>query len=161
MALMHPPTKLIRFALPLSVALIVAACGGAGPGWTYAPLGPSAPPSSAPSATPQPSGSGGPALTIEVKTTDAAQLAFEPNVIEAPANTVVQVNYLNDSSLPHNIEFFNGSDQNAPLLGKTEIVTGPGALESVTFTTPATAGDYFVWCVVHQQAMLGTLRVTP
>lgn len=158
---MHPQLKLFRFALPLSVALILSACGGAGPGWTYAPLGPTAPPSSAPTSTPQPSGSGGPTVTIEVKTTEAASLVFEPAVIEAPANTIVQVDYLNDSSLPHNIEFFAGSDQSAPLLGKTEIVTGPGALESVTFTTPATPGDYFFWCVVHQQLMVGTLRVTP
>jgi plastocyanin len=158
---MHPQSRLIRFALPLSVVLILSACAGAGPGWTYAPLGPSAPPSAAATTTPIPSGSGAPTVTIEVKTTDAAPLVFDPAMIEAPANTVVQVNYLNDSSLPHNIEFFAGADSSAPLLGKTEVVTGPGALESVIFTTPATPGDYFFWCLVHQTAMTGMLHVTP
>ncbi len=157
---MHPRPTLIRFALPIGMALILSACSGAGPGWTYAPLGPSAPPSSAPTATPVPSGSGAPTVTIEVKTTDAASLVFDPKMIEAPANTVVQVNYLNDSSLPHNIEFFAGADQSAPLLGKTDIATGPGALKSVIFTTPATPGDYFFWCFVHQSLMTGTLHVT-
>jgi plastocyanin len=160
MGLMHPQTQLIRFALPFGVALILSACAGAGPGWTYAPLGPSAPPSPSSGPSAQPSGSGAPALTLEVKTTDAAPLAFEPNELTAPANTVVQVNYLNDTAIQHNIEFFAGADQTAPMLGQTERVTGPGALESVTITTPATPGDYFFWCFVHQQQMTGTLHVT-
>jgi plastocyanin len=160
MVVMHPRPNLLRFALPLGVALILSACSGAGPGWTYAPLGPSAPPSAAASPTPVPSGSNAPTVTIEVKTTDAAPLVFDPAMIEAPANTVIQVNYLNDSSVPHNIEFFAGADQSAPLLGKTDRVTGPGALRSVIFTTPATPGDYFFWCFVHQSLMTGTLHVT-
>ncbi len=88
-------------------------------------------------------------------------LVFEPAVIEAPANAVVTVNYLNDSALPHNINFFDGPDQNSPSLGATLVVTGPGALESVTFTTPAQPGDHYFWCDVHGSAMAGTLRVTP
>ena len=158
---MRPQPRLIRFALPLGVALILSACGGAGPGWSYAPLGPSPAPTAAASATPAPSGSGGPATTIEVKTTDAAPLVFDPAMIEVPANTVVTVNYTNDSSLPHNIHFFNGADSSAPDLGKTDVATGPGAVKSVTFTTPATPGDYFFWCDVHTTAMTGMLHVTP
>ena len=158
---MHPRPNLIRFALPLGLALILSACSGAGPGWTYAPLGPTAPPSAAPTTMPMPSGSGAPTVTIEVKTTDANPLAFDPPMIEVAANTVVQVNYLNDSSLPHNIDFFAGADQSAASLGKTDVVTGPGALKSVIFTTPATPGDYFFWCDVHQIAMTGMLHVTP
>ncbi len=158
---MHPQPRLIRFALPLGVALILSACAGAGPGWTYAPLGPTAAPTAAASATPAPSGSGGPGLTIEVKTTDAAPLAFEPAMIEAPANTSTTVKYTNDSSIPHNIDFFSGADQSSSSLAKTAVVTGPGAVESVTFTTPATPGDYFFWCDVHTTSMTGTLHVTP
>jgi plastocyanin len=160
MAGMHPKPGPIRFALPLGLALILSACSGAGPGWTYAPLGPSAPPSAAPTATPAPTGSSAATVTIELKTTAADPLAFEPKMIEVPANTVVQVNYLNDSAIPHNVNFFDGADQSAPSLGKTAIVTGPGALESVTFTTPATPGDYFFWCDVHTSAMTGMLHVT-
>jgi plastocyanin len=157
---MHPQPKLIRFALPLGVALILSACAGAGPGWTYAPLGPTAAPVASASPTPAPSGSGGPGLTIEVKTTDANPLVFEPAMIEAPANTSITVNYTNDSALPHNIDFFSGADQTSSSLAKTNIVTGPGAVESVTFTTPGAPGDYFFWCDVHTTSMTGMLHVT-
>jgi plastocyanin len=152
---MHPQPRLIRFALPLSVALILAACGGAGPGWTYAPLGPSAPPTSAASPTPAAT----PSLTLAVKTTGASPLGFDPASLEAPANTVVQVDYLNDSPVPHNIQFFAGSDSTAESLGKTDVVTGPGATKSVIFTTPTAPGDYYFWCDVHTAAMSGTLHV--
>lgn len=157
---MHPQPKLIRFALPLSLSLILSACAGAGPGWTYAPLGPTAAPTAAATATPAPSGSGGPALTIEVKTTDANPLIFEPAMIEAPANTSITVNYTNDSAIPHNIDFFSGADQTSSSLAKTDIVTGPGAVKSVTFTTPAAPGDYFFWCDVHTTSMTGMLHIT-
>jgi plastocyanin len=158
---MHPQPSLLRLVLPLGVALLLAACAGAGPGWTYAPLGPTAAPTAAASATPVPSGSGGPGLTIEVKTTDANPLAFDPAMIEAPANTTITVKYTNDSSIPHNINFFSGADQTSASLAMTKIVTGPGAVESVTFTTPATAGDYFFWCDVHTTSMTGMLHVAP
>ncbi|MEO8626091.1 MAG: cupredoxin domain-containing protein [Candidatus Limnocylindrales bacterium] len=160
---MHPQPKLIRFALPLGMALILSACGGAGPGWTYAPLGPTAAPTAAASASPAPSGSGGPGITIQVKTTEAAPLVFEPAMIEAPANTSITVTYTNDSSAagPHNINFFNGPDSSADSLGKTEIKLGPGNVQSVTFTTSATPGDYYFWCDVHMASMSGMLHVTP
>ena len=152
---MHPQPSLIRFALPLSVALILSACAGAGPGWTYAPLGPSAPPTAAATATPAAT----PSVTLEVRTTGASPLAFDPATLEAPENTVIQVNYLNDSPVPHNIQFFAGADSLSDSLGRTEVVTGPGASESVIFTTPAAPGDYYFWCDVHQAKMLGTLHV--
>lgn len=156
MAVMHPQPRLPRFALPIGVALVLSACGGAGPGWTYAPLGPSAPPTAAVSPTPAAS----PQITIQLQTTAANPLAFDPTTLDAPANTVVQVDYLNDSPVPHNINFFAGSDSSAASLGKTEIVTGPGATESVIFTTPAAPGDYYFWCDVHTTTMTGTLHVT-
>ena len=155
---MHPTPRITRFVLPLAAALVIA-CGGSGPGWTFAPLGPTAAPTSSAGPTAAPSGSGAPGVTLEVQTTEANNLAFEPNELEAPANTQVQVNYLNDSSMLHNIEFFAGSDNSAPLLGQTEQVTGPDNTQSTTFTTPA-AGDYFFWCVVHGTGMSGTLHVT-
>jgi plastocyanin len=178
-ALMHPTRKLSGFMLPLAAALVIG-CGGAGPGWTFAPLGPTAPPtapptpsagptavpSGAPTAVPSgapsaaPTGSSQPGLTLELVTPEANSLAFEPSTLEAPADTVVTVNYLNDSSLQHNVNFFNGPDQTAESLGATAVVTGPGNTQSVTFTTPASAGDYFFWCDVHGFAMVGTLHVT-
>lgn len=159
---MHSQLRSLRFALPLGAALILAACSGAGPGWTYAPLGPTAAPTEAASATPATSSSGD-VVSLEVKTTDANPLAFEPASLEAPANTTVTVNYLNDSSLPHNIAFLNGPDQTAPVLAKTDVPSqgGPGQQQSVTFTTPTAAGDYYFFCQVHGASMSGTLHVTP
>jgi plastocyanin len=157
---MHPHLRLFRFALPAVAALILSACAGAGPGWTYAPLGPSPAPTAAASASPAPSGSGS-GTTIEVKTTADNQLAFNPTAIDATAGASVTVNYTNDSALPHNIEFFSGADQTSASLGKTDVVTGPGAVKSVTFTVPTAPGDYFFWCDVHTTAMTGILHVAP
>ena len=154
MTVMHP-LKTLRFALPLGIVLILAACGGAGPGWTYAPLGPSAPPTAGVSPTPAST----PSVTLALKTTGAAPLSFDPAALDAPANTVIQVDYLNDSPVPHNVQFFAGADSSAPSLGKTEVVTGPGAPDSVIFTTPTAPGDYYFWCDVHTTGMTGTLRV--
>ena len=166
--------KLAHFARATcaSIAVLaIAACSStAGAPWTYAPLGPtpnaSAPqsPSGSPAGSPggSPAGSpggspSGPVLSVE--TTNAAPLVFNPNSLDASANTAVTVNYLNNSALPHNIQFFNGPNQSAPSLGASEVVTGPNAPGSVTFTTPTTPGDYYFWCDVHQAAMSGTLHV--
>lgn len=156
---MHPTPRLIGFVLPLAAALVVA-CGGTGAAWTFAPLGPSAPPTPSGGPTAAPTSSTQPGATLAVKTTEANSQAFEPNTLDAPADTVVLVNYLNDSSLQHNIQFFDGTDQTAPELGHTELVIGPGNTQSVTFTTPSTPGDYYFWCQVHGAAMAGTLHVT-
>lgn len=77
-----------------------------------------------------------------------------------PAATSATVNYLNDSPIEHNINFFAGADSSTVSLGATERVTGPDALRSVTFTTPDQPGDYYFWCDVHLQAMQGTYTVT-
>lgn len=145
-----------RAASAAIAALALAACGsGTGPGWTYAPLGPTP---SGGVAQPTPAGSP-PGTVLEVATNQDNPLAFVPSTLEAPAATLVQVNYLNNSSLPHNINFFNGADNTSPSLGATEIVTGPNAPESVTFTTPEAPGSYYFWCDVHFQGMSGTLQV--
>jgi plastocyanin len=157
MGAMHSQTSLIRFVLSLGIALTLAACGGAGPGWTYAPLGPSAAPTEAATATPAASAG----LALEVQTNESNSLAFEPAMLEAPAGTVVQVTYTNDSSIPHNIDFFNGPDSTADSLGKTEVKPGPGDVQTVTFTTPTAPGDYYFWCDVHTTSMSGMLHVTP
>lgn len=157
---MNPPSTSPRYVLSFALAglLMLAACGGdAQPGWTFAPLGPT--PVPATPATPGPDETPDPeALTLNVVTTEANQLAFEPNVLEAPPSTQVTVVYLNDSSIIHNIHFFAGPDRSAPSLAQTELVTGPGAEESVSFTTPDEPGDYFFVCDVHPD-MTGTLQI--
>jgi plastocyanin len=146
-------------ALGATVAVVaVVGCGSSsGAGWTFAPLGPTqAPGPSGGTASPGGTPAG---LEIDVSTEQANPLAFEPATLNAPPETVVTVVYTNNSSLEHNINFFNGPDQTAPSLGATERVTGPNAVRSVTFTTPSTPGDYYFWCDVHLAAMSGTLHV--
>ena len=75
------------------------------------------------------------------------------------AGASVTVNYTNNSTLQHNIEFYAGPDNTATSLGATEIVTGPNNTQSLTFTAPAQPGDYFFWCQVHGAAMTGTYHV--
>jgi plastocyanin len=169
-------TFLARGTCALVAAFALVACASSGSaGWTYAPLGPSpsagagqsgvpASPGGSPQGSPAGSPGGSPAgspggIALNVSTEQSNQLAFTPNTLTAPANTSVTVNYTNNSNQPHNIVFFNGSDSSAPKLAETEIATGPNALRSATFTTPAQAGNYYFWCQVHQAAMSGTLQV--
>jgi plastocyanin len=156
-----PQTKIaLRAAGAGLMALVLAACaGGSSVAWTYAPLGPTADPNASPTADPNATPAPTAAATVEVATPQSNALAFEPNTLEFPAASVVQVTYLNDSNLPHNINFFAGPDNSAPSLGATPVVTGPGAPETVTFTTPEEPGDYYFWCDVHLQAMSGTYTV--
>ncbi len=151
----------LRAACICLAALIAMACGsGGGPSWTYAPLGPTPSAAASAGASSAPTPVASPGLPIEVATPQDNPLAFVPSTLEAPANTLVTVTYNNNSNIPHNIDFFNGPDNSAPSLGATEVVTGPNAPRSVTFTTPSTAGDYFLWCDVHTTTMVGTLRVS-
>jgi plastocyanin len=158
----------------VAVSALVGCASGGGAGWTYAPLGPtssagaggsgapSSPagsPGGSPAGSPAASGGSPGGTAIDITTEQASQLAFTPKEVTAPANTSVTVNYTNNSALPHNIVFFNGADSSAPVLAQTDIVTGPNAPKSVTFTTPSQAGSYFFWCQVHQAAMTGTLKV--
>jgi plastocyanin len=165
---MHAPISVRRFALSastaLAIALIAVACGGSeSAGWTYAPLGPtpdaSAPASGAPSPGGSPGGSPGAGTEVAITTTAAASLVFEPNQFTVPAGAEVTINYTNESNLPHDVQTFAGQDSSSEMLGATEIITGPGAQSSMTFTAPTEPGDYFFWCSVHQAAMTGTYTV--
>ena len=156
---MHFPTAVRNIALPVVALMLVAACSsGSTAGWTYAPLGPSANPSAAASSAPSSApGSGGPAITIE--TTQDQPIAFNPNDITVTAGSTVTITYTNNSNMPHNINFFNGPDNTAPSLAATQVATGPGNTQTITFTAPTTPGDYFFWCDVHQTAMEGHWHV--
>jgi cytochrome c oxidase subunit II len=115
----------------------------------------------APVPTPEPGEEPAPAaLVLETATTQDAPLEFTQTILTAPAGTEVTVNYLNDSDVPHNIAFFDGPDASAPRLAATEVETGPGNLQTVTFTTPEEPGDYFFHCDVHPVQMVGSLVVT-
>lgn len=166
----HSLTLFARAAAAGAAIVAITACAATGGAdWTYAPLGPTASAGASGAASPgaTPGGSLSPGATpggspsgeaIEVSTPQSNPLAYDPATLNAPADSAVTVRYLNDSNLPHNINFFNGPDNSAPSLGATAVVTGPGAPEEVSFTTPG-PGDYYFWCDVHQSAMAGTLHV--
>jgi len=162
---MHIPTLIRRLTLPIGALLLIAGCSGGGQaGWTYAPLGPSANPSAAASGAPSgapgsPSGSGGAGTAINVETTSDQPLKFDPADLTVPAGATVNVTYVNNSNVPHNINFFDGKDSTGTSLGKSTVATGPNATETVTFTAPTTPGDYYFWCDVHQASMSGTWHV--
>ena len=152
----HPLNLLARAAVAgVAIVAITACAATSGADWTYAPLGPT--PSAAPSGAATPAASAA-ATVIEVATPQDNSLAFVPNALDAPAETDVTLRYLNDSNVPHNIHVFEGSDNTAPSIGATAVVTGPGATEDLTFTTPA-PGDYYFLCDVHGPSMSGTIRV--
>jgi plastocyanin len=96
-------------------------------------------------------GGGGPTVT-------AKGLAFHPTQVTVPGGGQVTIHFDNqDAGTTHDIAVFNGSDANAPVLFKGELVTGP-ATKDYTFTAPP-PGSYFFHCEVHPQQMTGTLVV--
>ena len=113
-----------------------------------------------PQPTPEPGASLPPTGTVLENSTSADDpLAFATTTMTAAPGETVTVEYLNDSALPHNIAFYEGADASAPLIAQTELLTGPGALGTVTFDAPTTPGSYFFMCIVHPTQMTGTFAV--
>jgi len=89
--------------------------------------------------------------------------------IVAPPNTEITLKFDNrDTSPPHNVQIFAGSQPSGPLLTgckagcegdevSTPIKGGP-IVESFTFTTPG-VGEYAFNCVVHPTQMTGVLVI--
>lgn len=123
---------------------------------TPSPAPPHSPPPGGPPPGSPPAGS-----LLRIASHKEAPLAFDAASLEARAGEEVTVEYLNDTALPHNIAFFEGPDTTAPRIAATAIVTGPGALERITFEAPETPGDYLFQCDVHPIQMTGTFRVLP
>jgi plastocyanin len=96
---------------------------------------------------------------LSIATTADAELSFDTDTLEAPAGTEVTVSYDNQSTVPHNIAFYEGDSRESPILGRTEVETGP-VVQEVTFTTPEEPGNYLFVCEVHPEIMQGTLVVS-
>lgn len=100
------------------------------------------------------------AAVLHLETSAEAPLAFSQRTLTAPAGTLVSVEYLNDSDVPHNIAFFDGPDATGERLAGTAIAGGPGTLQRLDLATPAEPGSYLFRCDVHPAQMTGTLEVT-
>lgn len=144
----------------LLLAFALAACGD-DKSEKATPTSPGAtePGVTAPTATEtatEPAEGSGAGATIDVS---AANIAFAPETIEAPASESFTVQFDNqDDGLPHSFAMFASeadAQSGADPLAATETITGPDTTE---VTVPALeAGEYFVWCEVHTSAMTATL----
>ena len=146
----------MRRAKPLAglaaLALLVAACAGSAPGWTYAPAPPATPvPSVEPSdgASAEPSGS-----TADVSIS-AVNIAFDQTEVSAPADREFTIEFANnDAGVPHNVEI---KDDAGTSLYKGEIFNG---VATQVYEVPAlAAGAYPFICTVHP-TMTGTLTAS-
>ena len=170
------PSRLLPIAQVLVSAAAVAACGGSGPGWTYAPapsitpppsvepsgdqsaapsLVPSGDPSAPPDESPDPSASAGPSGDLAVIPLEAANILFTTDAISAPADQPFQIAFANnDAGVPHNVDIKDGT---GAVVFNGE--TFPG-VETRTYDVPAlAAGEYQFLCIVHPTTMVGTLTV--
>ncbi len=163
-----------------AVALLLAACAQAAPGWTYAP--PSASPSTAASgaasagassapasaaasagassapasagASPAASGGGGTGTTLQLA---AQNIMYDQSSLTAPANTAFSIAFTNnDAGVPHNVTIHSGTPTGQTLFSG-DTITGPA---STTYNIQALpAGTYYFVCAVHPTVMIGTLTV--
>ena len=103
-------------------------------------------------ATPPVWGASDDAEAIEVVVA-ARDLAFDPDVIRAPAGAELTVRRTNAGLVPHNIAFTLDSGEILSPEAVSDII-GSGDTVSVTFTTPG-PGRYTFLCQIHPFEMTG------
>lgn len=124
-------------ALPLGVALLLAACG-AGSGRIT---------SGAPAACAKADASGAIKLT-------AKDISFSAPCMQGPANSPLTIEFTNADAVPHDVALYTNSSKSQELF-RGELVTGPG--KTVTYKLPPLKpGSYFYECTEHP-SMTGTL----
>ena len=100
------------------------------------------------------------AVQLDISSPAAPPLTFNTNTLTAPVGAEVTTTFTNNEvGVTHSWHVFNGPDSNSGTLAVTQLITGPGTMDSVTFTAPAQAGNYFFWCDVHPTIMTGNLVV--
>jgi plastocyanin len=110
-------------------------------------------PTPEPTATATPEGNGATAITVT-----AEDIAFSTNTIEASAGDEVSVTLVNNDNIPHNIAFYQ-TDAAEEEIAVGELITGPDATTTLTFTAPSEPGEYFFRCETHPNQMTGTFVV--
>lgn len=84
----------------------------------------------------------------------AEDVAFDTNMLTAPAGEEVTVEYDIRDVVPHNLHIITDSGEEP----KTEVQAGP-TIQSLTFTIDK-PGSYTYVCDVHPHQMKGTLTVS-
>lgn len=84
----------------------------------------------------------------------AEDVAFDTNVLTAPAGEEVTMEYDIRDVVPHNLHIITDSGEEP----KTEVQAGP-AMQTLTFTIDK-PGSYTYVCDVHPEQMKGTLKVS-
>ena len=103
----------------------------------------------------EPDENGAHGATVELA---AANIAFEPTTLSAPADTPFTIEFDNRDSAQHNVEIFDNPERSGTPLFEGEIVTGPATV--AYRVDPLAEGTYFFLCVVHPQ-MTGEIEVAP
>jgi plastocyanin len=96
---------------------------------------------------------GGAGTTVEVTAEDNS---FSVDEISVSSGEEVTVAFSNEGSLPHNIAFY--TEKGGDTIVKGDTIMG-GQEDSVSFTAPSEAGEYYFQCDVHPNEMTGTLVV--
>jgi plastocyanin len=103
----------------------------------------------------EPGENGAHGATVELV---AANIAFEPTTLSAPADTPFTIEFDNRDSAQHNVEIFDNPERTGTPLFEGEIITGPATV--AYRVDPLAEGTYFFLCVVHPQ-MTGEIEAAP
>jgi plastocyanin len=130
------------FSVTLGLAIALAACGGGDD--TGSPAG-----------TDDNTGGGTVAVVGGNVDLSAEDLAFDANVIQAPAGQIFTITFTNLESQPHNVAV--DTEEGGDEIVTGEVITGPDA--TTTITVPALdPGEYYFVCDIHPD-MNGTIVV--
>ncbi|MGH2402458.1 MAG: cupredoxin domain-containing protein [Candidatus Limnocylindria bacterium] len=90
-------------------------------------------------------GGGTVAVTDGVVELTAADLAFDANVIQAPAGEAFTISFTNNDSAPHNVSVY--TEEGGDVIVEGEVID-PGASTEVQVEA-LDAGEYFFVCDIH------------
>ncbi len=90
-------------------------------------------------------GGGTVAVTDGVVELSAADLAFDANVIQAPAGEAFTISFTNNDSAPHNVSVY--TEEGGEVIVEGEVID-PGASTEVQVEA-LDAGEYFFVCDIH------------
>jgi len=110
------------------------------------------PPAPAPAPAPAPGGQ-----TVNIDLT-AQNVTFSLSTITVPAGAHVVVNFTNQDAMPHDLAVYTDSSARQVIF-RGQIITGPNASVTYSFTAPSQPGTYFFRCDVHPTLMMGQFVV--